>query len=133
MKTQTTRKYIQAVHTKVFQTGCNLQNLLMCRRPDWYLAGVYGWNADVYSLGSFAVCMGYRGMTGMEIPYKLAFAFDEKARQIYDANYLKDWDNCVKLMDNLVWKFVEELEKLSAIGKKKWEKEHGGVYVIPVE
>ena len=132
MKTQTTRRYIQAVHTKVFQTGCNLQNLLIGRQPSYYLAGVYGWNADVYSVGSFAVCMGYRGMTGMEIPYKLSFAFDEKARKIYLENY-KEWDNCVKLLDDLISLFIEELEKLSQVGKKKWEKEHCGVYVIPVE
>ena len=33
--------------------------------PDYYTAGVYGWNCDVYVIAGLAICTGYRPAAGV--------------------------------------------------------------------
>lgn len=56
-----TAKEVKATHVNVIQVGyCELGNLLTFKNPYAYTAGIYGWNADVYSYGTTAIVTGYR-------------------------------------------------------------------------
>lgn len=43
---------------------CGLQDALAGIRPDYYTAGAYGWNCDVYVIAGLVVCTGYRPAAG---------------------------------------------------------------------
>ena len=44
---------------------CDLQDALSGITPDYYTAGVYGWNCDVYVIAGLAICTGYRPAAGV--------------------------------------------------------------------
>ena len=44
---------------------CDLQDALSGIEPDYYTAGVYGWNCDVYVIAGLAICTGYRPAAGV--------------------------------------------------------------------
>lgn len=44
---------------------CDLQDALSGIDPDYYTAGVYGWNCDVYVIAGLAICTGYRPAAGV--------------------------------------------------------------------
>ena len=43
---------------------CDAQSLLSGIEPDYYTAGQYGWNCDIYRIAGLTICTGYRGMIG---------------------------------------------------------------------
>lgn len=74
---------------------CDLQALLNYEEPIAYSYGRYGWNFDVYKIGSYYITTGYRGMVGerannteeyerkaQEILYKSGKDYDGKKAQI---------------------------------------------------
>ena len=44
---------------------CDLYGVLSGIEPDYYTAGVYGWNCDVYVIAGLAICTGYRPAAGV--------------------------------------------------------------------
>lgn len=44
---------------------CDLQDVLQGIEPDYYTAGIYGWNCDVYVIAGLAICTGYRPAAGV--------------------------------------------------------------------
>jgi hypothetical protein len=71
----------------VISTGyCDLQRLFQYEVPQYYNAGVYGWNCDVYTFWhngkSIAVTTGYRNMKGTQLDYNTARKYDAKAHDI---------------------------------------------------
>lgn len=44
---------------------CDLYGALSGIDPDYYTAGVYGWNCDVYVIAGLAICTGYRPAAGV--------------------------------------------------------------------
>ena len=44
---------------------CGLQDALSGIAPDYYTAGVYGWNCDVYTIAGLTICTGYRPAAGV--------------------------------------------------------------------
>lgn len=44
---------------------CDLFGVLSGIEPDYYTAGVYGWNCDVYVIAGLAICTGYRPAAGV--------------------------------------------------------------------
>ena len=44
---------------------CDLQGALSGITPDYYTAGVYGWNCDVYTIAGLTICTGYRPAAGI--------------------------------------------------------------------
>ena len=44
---------------------CGLQDALSGITPDYYTAGVYGWNCDVYNIAGLNICTGYRPAAGI--------------------------------------------------------------------
>lgn len=72
MTKRVTRKYVIESY-KVLKVGyCALQTLLAYETPQYYTAGVYGWNADVYVFGDVAICTGYRPFGVAAIDARLA-------------------------------------------------------------
>ena len=69
MKTQTTKKAIMSAYYNVIKVGyCELQDALKLREPNFYTAGVYGWNADVYVIDCDTVIVtGYRPFGNVEL------------------------------------------------------------------
>ena len=70
MKTQITKKAIMSAYRNVIRVGyCDMQDTLKWREPNFYTAGVYGWNADVYVIDSNTVIVtGYRPFGNVELP-----------------------------------------------------------------
>ena len=44
---------------------CDLQDALADIRPDYYTAGIYGWNCDAYIIAGLTICTGYRPAAGV--------------------------------------------------------------------
>ena len=44
---------------------CDLQDALSGITPDYYTAGVYGWNCDIYAIAGLTICTGYRPAAGV--------------------------------------------------------------------
>ena len=57
---------------------CDLQDALSGITPDFYTAGIYGWNCDVYTVAGLNICTGYRGMVGE--PAVLTADYERRAR-----------------------------------------------------
>ena len=72
MKTQTTKKVITGAFENVIKVGyCDMQDALKWREPNFYTAGVYGWNSDVYVIDYDTVIVtGYRPFGNIELPRK---------------------------------------------------------------
>ena len=70
MKTKITKKAIMSAYRNVIKVGyCDLQDALKWREPNFYTAGVYGWNADVYVIDCDTVIVtGYRPFGNIELP-----------------------------------------------------------------
>ena len=86
MKTQTTKKAIMSAFRNVIKVGyCDMQDALKWREPNFYTAGVYGWNADVYVIDCNTVIVtGYRPFGNIELP-----------RSVIDAiNYCTEYSDC---------------------------------------
>lgn len=70
---------------RCYQAGyCDLQVILATSYPEYYNAGVYGWNCDVYTFGEVAISTGYRNTKGERIPAELIERYERKARSTYD-------------------------------------------------
>ena len=69
MKTQITKKAIMNAYRNVIKVGyCDMQDALKWREPNFYTAGVYGWNADVYVIDCDTVIVtGYRPFGNTEL------------------------------------------------------------------
>lgn len=110
MKVRLTKKEILATNKVVLQVGyCDLQRLLKLREPYAYTSGNCGWNADIYSCGTTAICTGTQAF-GRKVPYELTEKYETLA-----ADYLRDTeDNYEQIRDHLdclIEEFVEEATK----------------------
>ena len=111
MKKKTSMTYITAVFRKVWRCGyCDLQNILHGIEPDYYNAGAYGWNCDIYNTEAGAITTGYRNMRGERIPYDIIEKYDNEAREILKGMWT-DTEYRNKLND-LRMRFFAELETL---------------------
>jgi hypothetical protein len=84
MKTQTTKRAIMNAYRNVIRVGyCDLQDALKWREPNFYTAGVYGWNSDVYVIDADTVIVtGYRPFGNMQLPWEVIDALNECAESI---------------------------------------------------
>lgn len=58
------RESMRAGAPTVYVGYCDAWAMLSGITPDYYTAGVYGWNFDVYIIAGLTICTGYRGMIG---------------------------------------------------------------------
>ncbi len=61
--------------------------------------GIYGWNADIYIIGSAAVATGYRPF-GQRVDYDIVKTYEEQAMQIVQANDL-DYETKIERLSDL--------------------------------
>ena len=112
MAREITVKEIKNTHKRVFSCGaCSLYYLLSGIKPYAYNSGVYGWNFDVYSIGSIAIESGYRTSGGVQIPYDLITTYENKARKIANYKHWKDETRKAKI-NALLDGFISILETL---------------------
>ena len=102
-KVKITRKEIYARHRDVIRAGAgDLRNLLRYKDAWAYNSGVYGWNYDVYSIGSTAICTGYRPI-GRRIGVD---RYEAEAKAINESNMT--WEEKEEAVDELLYKFIKE-------------------------
>lgn len=59
------REAERAGHPTVRVGYCDLHGVLSGITPDYYTAGVYGWNCDIYVIAGLTICTGYRPAAGV--------------------------------------------------------------------
>ena len=106
-----TMKNIKKEYPKIIKVGyCELQNLLRFKNADFTTSGVYGWNADIYTVSiDTAICTGYRPLGNIELKRDIIKKYDDKALKIYCNE--KDYNIAIKKIDKLLQKFIEEVTK----------------------
>nr|DAJ00783.1 MAG TPA: hypothetical protein [Caudoviricetes sp.] len=84
MKTKITKKAIMSTYRNVIKVGyCDMQDALKWCRPNFYTAGVYGWNADVYVIDYDTVIVtGYRPFGNVELPHEVIDMLNKCAKSI---------------------------------------------------
>ena len=106
-KVKITRKEVYARHRDVIRAGDgDLRNLLRYKDAWAYNSGVYGWNYDVYSVGSTAICTGYRPI-GRRIGYDIVDKYEAEAKAINE-NKDMTWEEKEEAVDELLYKFIKE-------------------------
>jgi hypothetical protein len=98
MKTKVTKREVMNGYSEVAEIGyCDLQTVLRSIDAKYYTCGIYGWNSDIYEIGNFAICTGYRPF-GTFIPdYKTVRSLEDKAKKIYS---------------NKTWKYETKVRKV---------------------
>ena len=79
-------KNIRNEWKKVFYCGyCDLHDIYYHETPQFYNAGVYGWNCDIYCdyARDIAITTGYRNMAGRRIPDELIKKYDGESKVIF--------------------------------------------------
>ena len=115
MKKHTTIKFVKGYFNKVFYCGyCDLQDIFKYEEPQYYNAGVYGWNCDIYTdyARDIAIITGYRNMTGKRIPDELIKKYTEKAKAINELPFTTPFDEIKKALDENREAFLTELNNI---------------------
>lgn len=84
MKTKITKKAIMGAYRNIIKVGyCDMQDALKWREPNFYTAGVYGWNSDVYVIDYDTVIVtGYRPFGNVELPREVIDMLNKCAKSI---------------------------------------------------
>ena len=110
MKKATSMK-IQYNYQHVFKTGyCNLSKICKHIEPQYYNAGSYGWNCDIYVNSDIMICTGYRNMRGKTIPTDILKKYNDIAVDIINNRY--NYNKECQLLEENYNKFLQELTSL---------------------
>lgn len=83
MARRVTAKDLRSRFNKFYYASNPLSSILG-NTPDYYNAGVYGWNCDIYVVGTDTVVMwGYRSTFGKKIPHELWEKYHLQAKEIW--------------------------------------------------
>ena len=115
MTTQVTRKSIVSNY-KCFSFGyCELHPLFANSEREYYTAGVYGWNANVFISNGIAIISGYRPF-GKDVKREVYKPFVERAEALTnDFNTSKGaitFEQYRKSLSTLQSEFAEALKAL---------------------
>lgn len=104
---------------------CDLQNLLSREEKTGYTCGVYGWNANVYTFGNWAIVTGYRPFgtnysygNDAVVSYR---KYEEKAKKIihdyteyggryYNMPFNKRYERAKERLHKLVLQMIDEIK-----------------------
>lgn len=86
MKVKVSRKELMKHYNCIGVGYCNLQSLLTYFSPQYYNAGVYGWNFDAYCFGSVAIITGYRNVPNFT-SYKVVEKYEKLAEDLLKQNH----------------------------------------------
>lgn len=115
MKTHVTIKNIRQNWGNVYRCGyCDLQYIMRGEEPNYYNAGVYGWNCDIYCdfKRDIAITTGYRNMTGKMIPNELIEKYSNIAKEICENLFSKPYDEIKAELDQNRENFFDELANI---------------------
>ena len=116
MKYASTKKNIVAAYGAeniICVPYADLQNLLRMEDAEAYTSGIYGWNADIYGFGGFAICTGYRPFGRVHPSRDLVTEFDHRARRVLESVPCpNDWEETRRILHDLATEFV-----LRAVGE----------------
>ena len=112
MKTRITKKAIMNAYRNVIKVGYGgMQDALKWREPNFYTAGVYGWNADVYVIDYDTVIVtGYRPFGNMELSREVIYTLNKCAESItryfdYDMAKISLNNNLDELVSGIEYDF----------------------------
>lgn len=99
MKTKTTKRAIMHAYENVIKVCYDdLQDALKWREPNYYTAGVYGWNSDVYVIDHGTVIVtGHRPFGNIELSREVINTLNKCAVSII--HYL-DYDTAKIYLNN---------------------------------
>ena len=101
MKTKVTKREVMNGYSEVAEIGyCELQTVLSYIDAKYYTCGLYGWNSDIYEIGNFAICTGYRPFGTFRPNYKTVRSLEDKAKKIYS---------------NKTWKYETKVRKVKEL------------------
>lgn len=112
MKEHKTIKSIKKNWSKVWSCGyCDLQYIMIGYEPQYYNAGIYGWNCDIYVdyLRDIAITTGYRNMAGATIPSEIIEKYSKIAQNIMKDSIGTSWSIINEALDNNRENFLDEL------------------------
>lgn len=113
MKKHTSMANITRYYSKVFRCGyCDLQYIMRLRPADYYNAGVYGWNCDIYTFGDIAITTGYRNMRGLLIPEEIIRKYSDIAKEICNTPFGTDYTALRNALEENAERFIAEIETL---------------------
>lgn len=112
MKTKITKKAIMSAYENVIKVGfCDMQDALKWRKPNFYTAGVYGWNADVYVIDYDTVIVtGHRPFGNVELSREVVDTLNKCAKSItrylnYDLAKIYLQNNLDELVSGIEYDF----------------------------
>ena len=108
MKKKITKKEINNRYNTIIKLGyCEAHYLLSFKKPSYYTAGVYGWNADVYIIDNVAIVTGYSPFGNIKPDYDTVKNYENQAAGIncdYDLNY----ETKEIMTDELLSRFIKK-------------------------
>lgn len=98
-KTHTSMKFTKLFKNVYYCYYADLQNTFYGYDADYYNAGVYGWNCDLYVdyRTDTVITTGYRNTRGERIPVEIIKKYENKAQEILKS----DWFYSNKVKDAL--------------------------------
>lgn len=112
MKTKRTMRDIKSQYPIIIQVGyCGVQDMLCRDYPATYTAGVYGWNADIYSIApGIAICTGYRPFGNVKPDRETVSRYEKRAREM--RRDLLNFEELATHLHNLQEEFIREVCKV---------------------
>lgn len=109
-KIHVSMKYVTKIFSKVYRAGyADLQRIMEGETPQFYNAGVYGWNCDIYAnfTHNAIITTGYRNTRGKLIPDELIKKYSVAAQEIKKNN--ANWEEIKNALEENRKKFWQEL------------------------
>lgn len=109
MKKSITFPKIRNLNGKKVSIGyCDAWYLLKFQNPEFYHAGIYGWDFDVYTFNDCVICTGYRSTIGERPDYELLKMYENEAKKICE-NYNLSYEDRAFKVNNLLSAFLESI------------------------
>ena len=114
MRVQVTKRDVMNQNSFVIRVGyCDLQYLLRFKDSQFYTAGMYGWNADVYQVSSNVVIVtGYRPFGNVKVEFGILRGFEDRAKAILKDYSLK-YEEQAEALDELLSEFLQVVLKMN--------------------
>lgn len=108
MKTKITEKQLKNSYKNIISVNyCGLQYLLNRINANYYTAGVYGWNSDVYVIdNNTVITTGYRPIGNIKPEYTIIDKYNKAAEKIIKKY---NYDQQQKKLASLLNDFIKEV------------------------
>ena len=111
MKERVTKKWTRNSFRNIITAGyCDMAALLARREPDYYTAGAYGWNEDIYIIdNNTVICTGYRPISGKRIPFEEVWEAEKQARKVTNDRSM-GYAEQKEALDKMVFELIAKAE-----------------------